>query len=805
MLATFRHSIRLLLKSPAATLAAVTSLALGIGANTTIFALLDAVVLRPLPVWRSDRLVEVTEARYLTVSYPAFLDLAERSRTLSGLAAFAPRTGSVTVGRNASVGDIQVVSGNYFDVLGVGAAVGRALNDSDDRATAEATLVLSHAFWSRSFGADPAVVGRPILVNGSSFLVIGVAPPGFKGATLGADPLGWIPLSAWPRMATGPYLRMDMKSRNWGWLRMVGRLRDGIELGEARAELSGLAAAEQRAFPTGPDAFELAATPLRSAATGMRTRSELTRFVSLLSGMVLAVLGVACANVSGLLLARAMARRREIAVRVALGASRSRIVRELVTDSVLLATIGGGFGLLTSMWTIELLNNVRLPGGIDMSQVDVAVGAPAVAVTAGIALVAVLLFGLAPAVQTARLDVIGSLRDQPVDGPLRRHAMRGALVAIQVTFSLVLLVGSALFARTLQTTLSGELGFDPRGVSYAATNVSLQRYSAERALVFYDEALHRLRSSPGVRSAAWTRLIPSGNRDVETASVPGYVPPDGRTPTVGVNVVSSGYFETMGIRILRGRAFTDADTIRTTPVVVVSEAADRRFWNGQALGRRFTIQNVDVTVVGVARDVPPEPGAAPEPFVYVNVMQHPAAALGAWHLMARSSAEDVPIVAILVEAIRASGPVVPILESRTMDQQLLDLLGPQRSAAALLGLLSAIALVLSAGGIYAMVWYWVSQRTHEFGVRMALGASASSIRRLALRHAAAAVLVGVLLGLPIAAALGRASRALLFDLSPMDPIAFVYGVATILVVALLASLIPAHRAATINPLESLRQ
>jgi predicted permease len=802
MLQTLRQSARLLLKSPGATLAALASLALGIGANTTIFSLIDAVVLRPLAVSQSDRLVAIADANQLTVPYPVYQDFAAATRTLKGLAAFAPRTGSVTVSNESTVGDIHVVSGNYFSVLGVGAAVGRPLSPADDRAGSEPVVVLSSAFWRQAFGGDPGVVGRRVFINGGPFTVCGVAPETFKGTTVGARPYGWISIASWPRMATGVYLQLSIHNRGWGWLRMVGRLQDRIEPEQVSRELNQLARAQAREHSTMPSDFGVAVTPLRAAATGVRSRADLTRFVALLVAVVLAVLGIACANVSGLLLARGLARRRELAVRMALGASRRRVARDLLTEALLLGTAGALLGVLVAMWAIELLRRVQLPGNIDMSRVDVGISGMAIAATAGLSLVAALLFGLAPVFQATRRDVLGALKDQPIAGRASRQFLRGSLVALQVTFSLVLLVGTLLFARALQTTLSSDLGFNPRNVAYAATNVSLQRYDASRAATFYQDVLARMRATPSVSAAAWTRLIPSGDRDTETADIPGYASPDGRRPIFGVNVVTSGYFEAMGIPIFEGRGFRDSDTREAPAVVVVSQSAAARYWNGDAIGRRFSIQDREVTIVGVARDVPLEPGVEARPFVYGNVLQ--AGGSGAAFLIVRTRNDPADIVPAMTDAIRSAGPTVPVLEARTMEEQLLDLLGPQRSAAALLALLSVIALVLSAAGIYAMVGFWVTQRTREFGVRMALGATAGGIRALALRHAAGAVAAGAVLGLPLSIALGRASERMLYGVKATDPIALGAGVVLLLAMALAASLVPAQRAASSNPLSALR-
>src|SRR5574338_76031 len=693
-----RQSVRLLLKSPATTFAAIASLALGISANTTIFSLIDAVVLRPLPlVWRTDRLVSITDAKGFTVANPTYRDFAAGTRALEHLAAFQSRTVSITTGGTSRIASVEVASGNYFKTLGIVASEGRVLGDSDDRPGSDA-LVLSSAFWQQSLGADHRILGRRVLLNGTPFTVVGIAPEGFKGIRLGGKPMGWITINAWPRAATGLFRGLDINARGWGWLQLVGRLRDGVALEQARAELNTLARNQARLYPSAvPADFQVGVAPLRIAASGLRTRADLTRFVLLLLGVVLAVLGVACANVSGLLLARTLARRRELALRVALGASRRRIALEGFVDAVVLAALATVAGVLAAMWTIDLLQRIQLPGGIDMSTVEVRISGVAVAGTAALGLLASILFGALPAINGARADVVSGLRDQPAARRGSRQFLRGAFVSAQVTLSLVLIVGTMLFVRTLQTTLNGNLGFDPEKVAYAVTNVSLERYDAARAVAFYENVLDRLRATPNLVAAGWTRLIPGTGEDEETISIPGYTSAPGERHMVSTNLVTSGYFEAMKIPIVAGRSFTQDDDRTRSPTVVVSETAARRFWRGDAVGRRFTIHNVETTIIGVARDVPGEPGATPVPSVYGNVLQLADAAAGPFFLVARTDGNPSAVVPTLTDAIRAAGPTAPVLEARTMNEQLLDVLGVQRSAAALLGLLSGIALVLSAG------------------------------------------------------------------------------------------------------------
>jgi predicted permease len=385
-----------------------------------------------------------------------------------------------------------------------------------------------------------------------------------------------------------------------------------------------------------------------------------------------------------------------------------------------------------------------------------------------------------------------------------RQVLRAGLVSAQIALSLVLLVGTSLFARTLQTTLSGDLGFNPEGVAYAATNLSLERYDGPRAAAFYQDVLERLRATPSVEAAAWTRLIPGAGEDVESVEIPGYAPRPGERPELSTNLVTPGYFETMQIPIVAGRAFAAADTSQGNPVIVVNQAAARTYWNGNAVGRRLTIGGVEATIVGVARDVPGEPGAPPVPAMYGNALQRVNDAQGPFFLVARTAGQPGAVVPALSDAIRAEAPTAPVLEARTMNEQLLDVLAVQRSAAALLGFLSLIAIVLSASGIYAMVAFWVSERTREFGVRMALGATKGGIRRTALKHVTLAILGGLAMGLPLAWVLGRASRQLLYELSPADPVSFAAAMLLLLLVALAASLVPAQRAARTDPITALR-
>jgi predicted permease len=800
-----RQSVRLLLKSPATTLAAVASLALGIGANTTIFSLIDAVVLRPLPlVWRSDRLVSIADARGFTLSSPTFRDFAAGTRTLSSLAAFQSRGASITAGDTSRVTSVEVASGSYFRTLGIVASEGRLLEATDDRPGNDA-LVLSSAFWQQSFGGDAGILGRRVLVNGEPFTVVGIAPAGFKGVRLGGNPAGWITINAWPRAATGQFRGLDVNSRGWSWLQLVGRLREGTGPEQVRAELNTLAHTQARLYPSAISAdFQVGVAPLRVAASGLRTRADLTRFVVLLLGVVLAVLGVACANVSGLLLARALARRRELAIRVALGASRRRIAMEGFVDALVLAAVSTVAGVLAAMWTIDLLQGIQLPGGIDMSMIDVRISGLTVVASAGVGLLASFAFGAVPALQGARADVVSGLKEHSAGQRGSRQVLRGALVAAQVALSLVLLVGASLFARTLQTTLSGDLGFNPEGIAYAATNLSLERYDGSRSVAFYRDVLKRLRATPSVATAAWTRLIPGTGEDVESVEIPGYAPRSGERPEMSTNLVTPGYFETMQIPIVAGRAFAAEEASQSRPVVVVNETAARTFWNGSAVGRQLTIQNTETTIVGVARDVPSEPGAPSVPAMYGNALQQINEAQGPFFLIARTEGNPAAVIPALSDAIRAAGPTAPLLEARTMNQHLLEVLAVQRSAAALLGLLSVIAIVLSASGIYAMVAFWVSERTREFGVRMALGATKGIIRRTALKHVALVILGGMAMGLPLAWLLGRASRSLLFQLSPVDPLSFAAATLLLLFVALVASVIPAQRAARTDPLKALR-
>ncbi|HST20872.1 MAG TPA: ABC transporter permease, partial [Blastocatellia bacterium] len=495
-----RYGIRTLLKRPAFTAIAVLSLALGIGANTTIFSLIYSVLLRPLAVEEPDRLAAITND---VVSYPRYKDFRDQNEVFESFAAFAPR--SLSMGREGKpeLVSADAVSGNYFDVVGVKAALGRTfVAEEDQTSSGPAVAVLSYGLWQRSFGSDRQIIGKTLALNGQSFDIIGVAPRDFRGVSLAYSPDLWIPIQTWPRVATGSYTRLNLDMRGWSWLRVVGRLKPGVSLEQAQSEMNVLAARQEQAYPQStPKDFSIELSPVTTAATGIRSRGDFLRFIVLLAATVGIALAIACSNVANLLLVKATARRKEIALRLALGAGRGRIIRQLLTESVMLALIGGAVGLLVAVWAIDLLKAYQLPGDIALGQLGIALNLQALGFTLLISFITGIIFGLAPALQASKPDLVAALKDQASQAHSRSF-LRNSLVTAQVALCLLLLVGAGLFIRSLRNALAIDPGFNSHNVALATVNLGLQRYTKAQASSFYEQLAERVESLPDVESAS---------------------------------------------------------------------------------------------------------------------------------------------------------------------------------------------------------------------------------------------------------------------------------------------------------------
>jgi len=801
-----RHATRAMMTQPGFTTAAVLTLALGIGASTAIFSFVDALFLRSLAVPEPDRVVRVFGRddhgrRFDGLSYPNFLDLRERCRSFSGIAAHREVTVTLGAGATPESAQGELVTGDYFSVLGVGAALGRPVLPADDGAEGDgAVVVLADALWRDRFGAAEDVVGRTVHVNGHPFTVIGVAPAWFSGAYDAMPSAFWAPMSM-----VEPVRRqgIDIASRSWGWLRATGRLHPGVSVAQAQAELDGIDAALRREHPdenahVGSEVMSAAAMPEQYAAPAARV-------LALVQAVVAAVLLVGCANIASFLLARSSGRRRETAIRQALGAGRARLVRQWLVESLVVALAGGGAGLLLSLWLAGVLRTL-LPPQIDFLSPRLALDLRVVAFAAVLTLATGLAFGVVPALRAARGDVVEALKATDLRGG-RRSRLHGAFVVGQVAVSLAVLVMAGLLLRSLHAAVAFDLGFDTRGLALASVNLGRHGYTAERAAEFHARLAERLRALPGVRGVAGAQVVPLGFTEESGGFVvdgAGGADGDGAV-SIATSLVSPGYFEVMGIPLASGRGFTETDAGRDAPpVVVINETMARRYWPGtDPVGLAVGVPGGPrLEIVGIARDITYYAlGEEPRPYVY-RVLAAPPPSGVTVHV--RTAGEAEAMLGAIAGAIAELDRDLPTDEVMTFDELRRLPLYPQRMVATIASVLGAVALLLTMVGVYGVISYSVALRTREIGVRVALGAEPVGVARMVLREGVLLAVSGIVIGGAAAAALAAALAGRLFGVAPLDP--FTFAAASVLLggLVLLASWIPARRAARLDPIATLR-
>ena len=810
-----RYAVRLLRRNPLFALTAVLSLAIGIGANTTIFTIANALLFKPpLGVADASRLVDVGRSQdgqgFDNGSYSNYLDIRARNTVFSGI--YAYRLGPEPMSLREKGGGERIygemVSTNYFNVLGTPPHIGRLFTSDDSEQPAATPLaVLSHRFWMRRFNGDPAIVGQTLVLNGRPFMVIGVTPEGFHGTTVLTSDL-WVPVNMVGELASRlpPAI---LTSRESAWLVMGARLKPGVTVGQAQAELANIGRALEQEFPDanrGKGLRVVASSPVPGDG------APVAAFMAVLMAIVMLVLAIACANVAGVLLARATTRRREIAVRLAIGAGRGRLIRQMLVESTLLFLIGGSGGLvLARLMTgalLSLLPAVPLP--ID---VTLALDGRAVVFTLTLSLVAAILSGLAPAFHASRAEVVGALKSDAQGGP-ERIWLRHAFVVSQVALSIVLVVGAGLFARALQRASEIDPGFDPHGVELATLDLSLGGYTADTGRVFARELIRRVRETPGVQAAALSAVMPLGDRGIGLGglAVPGVEPRNGRRFfDVDWNVITPGYFATMKMALSTGRDFSDADREGTPSVVIVNETAARQWWPRQDAIGRTLLQETGrpdapdavrtLTVVGVARDSKYRNlGEDPRPFVYVPIQQQYMSRT----VIAARSAHGQRLAGELRALVASMNPNLPIVQSLTFDAYSQLGLLPQRIAASVAGSLGLVGVLLAAIGIYGVTAYMVSSRTREIGIRMALGAERASVVRMVLRQGLTLTMIGAAIGLAVAAAASRLLGSLLFGVGATDPLTFIGSTLLFFVVGAAACYVPARRATAIGAMDALR-
>jgi predicted permease len=803
-----RYGARMLRKSPVFAAVAVLVITVGTGAVTTIFSAANAIALRPIPGARDpDRLVALRRALpdgsgSLSASYPYYRRLRSSSRTMAGLVAWdlVRLTIATDAGGRTAVGNL--VSANYFVVLGVRPVVGRFFGpDEGPAAERDPVAVLSHGFWVRQLGADSSAIGRPIRVNGHPFTIVGVAPPGFRGVFSPVMTDLWVPMVTQPLVRGGELLD-DVRS---GWLEIFGRLKPGVDRAAAQAELAAITRAHAAEAGEGGEFVMFTGARLESL-TGLpgNVYGSVVGFMALLLGAAGLVLLIASVNVAAMLLARGVARRRELALRAALGAERRRLATQLLTETLLVFAAGGVGGVLLATGATRLLEHLPLPGDLPIV-LELSPDLRVLGFALAVSLVTGVAFGLGPALDASRIDLTARIGSGSPGGAARRSRARNALVVGQMALSLLLLVAAGLFIRALQRGRSVDPGFDAANVAVASFDLQSAGYDEPRGRIFYRALAERLRAEPGVAVVAYTRFLPlsmsvmaSGFRiEGAAGSSPGSEVP------VPVAAVDPGYFGAVRMPLLEGRGFQSTDDERAAGVAVVNETFARRYAGGKSpIGLTFHEGDRPITVVGLVRDAKYETlNEAPTPFLYLPLAQRWSADA---NLMVRTSGDAPALAKTVRAAVRALDPGLPPPAVGTLKDATSIVLLPQRIAAWVTGWLGLVGLTLAALGLYGIIAYSVGQRTREIGVRMALGADRRDVLRLVVREGLSLVAAGMAIGLVLALAATRLLGRFLFGVSPIDAATFVAVAGLLTVVAGVASYLPARRAAQQDPTVTLR-
>jgi predicted permease len=810
VLQDLRYGLRQLRRNPGFTAVAVITLGLGIGANTAIFSVVDAVLLRPLHFPNPDRLVSVTSTiqratRIGNASYPDFLDWRARNHAFDGMAAYRQDNFTLTGGDMPLHIRALIASADLFKVLQIKPALGRTFLSGEDTPGALGgtnPVIISYGLWERRFNSDRHVLGQVINLNDKQYTVVGVMPAGFQ------FPIQSQPVGLWTTMAPDLSPFEDGKSmaseRGAHYLQVIARLRPNVTVSQAQAEMSGVVSALNKQYPENKPRYAHVMPELE------RVVGKASAALMVLLGAVGCVLLIACANVANLLLARASRRKKEMAVRTALGATRGRVVRQVLTESVLLALGGGAFGTLQAVWGIEFLKFLIPQGAPRTGQIGmdghVFVFAATLSLTTGI------LFGLLPAFRSSGHALVESLKEGGRDsGPgERRGGARGALVVSEVAVALCLLVGAGLLIQSFLRLRGADPGFDAHNV--LTFNLALpSRYSQVQSIQFFEEALNRIRGMPGVHSASAVVPLPLSADSVSTSfDIEGQPNVPGHAPDTNYCFVEPGYFQTLRIPLIKGRDFTWHDTLKTIPVVIINESLVKQFFAGEDpigkhlnahIGNGYTKSPMR-EIVGVVRDVKNHGlSASPGSQVYVPLAQSP---LDVMTFVVRMATDPTSLAAAARTQIKALDKDLPLFGVETLNEYVDQTLAPPRFVALLLGIFGCIALLLAMVGIYGVVSYSVSQRTHEIGLRMALGAERRGVLKLVIGQGLKLTLIGVTIGVGGALALTRFLSSMLFGVKPTDPLTFIAVSLILIAVALVACYIPARRAAKVDPMVALR-
>jgi len=806
-----RYGLRMLMKNPGFTAVAVLTLALGIGASTTVFSWIDSILLRPLPgVEKANELVAfetvATNGDSLATSYPDYIDYRDHLTSLAGLA--ATQIEPLSIGSQDRAQQVwgEMVTGNYFAVLGVKPMLGRVFSPEEYgyKPNGFPVAVISSRLWRSYFNADPSIVGKTVRVNQHELAIIGVAPPDFRGTMSGLAFDVWIPFMMHPELqGVGEWMMRDRGRRQ---LICIARLNRGVTLERARAEIAELARYMSKVNV--PEDAGVSATVLPIWESHFGAQSLLLKPLEILMAVCVVVLLIVCANMANLLLARFTARQREFSVRLALGAGRFRLARQVLPESLVLAAAGAAGGVALTIWGGGLLQYMVPPMHFPVA-LDVRVNGHTLLVTVLVCVAAALLSGLAPALQVARTDLNDSLKEGGRGGTsgARSHRLRGLLVVSEVSLALVALVCAGLLVRSFQAARRINPQFDPDHVLLSRFFISTSSYDLEQRKQFCIRLRQRLESAPGVTDVAYSDVEPLGlfSGWWEPLEVAGYVPNTGENMKIFRSVVSPGYFKLMRIPLLEGRDFTEHDDDKRTPVMIVNQTFVNRFFGGHdPIGRKVRGWGEWFTVVGEVRDSKYNNlTEAHRPFFYVPFRQVYRADM-ALTFYTRTTTNPSEAISTMRREVRAMDPNVTIIDALPLAEHIVATLYAERVAASLLSVLGGLALLLAAFGLYSVMAYSVSQRTHEIGIRMALGAERTDVSKLVIRQGLVLTLVGIAVGSVAVLALGRLLASFIYGTAATDPTTFLAASTLLVGVALLASCIPARRATKVDPMVALR-
>ena len=825
LLADIRFALRWLWKSPGFTLVAVASLAIGIGFNTALFTIVDALLFKPLPVTAADRLVDVFTSdsagttSYSTSSYPDYLDLAARNDVFDGMAGYSPMMAALNLDGRSRLAMGEIVSGNYFQVLGVPAAIGRTILPEDDVKGAPRVVMVSHRYWTRELGSAADVIGRTVRIRGTVYSIVGVTASVFTGMVPVLAPELWIPASASldvepvgmhdtvpsPTGAT----RLERRADRWMFIR--ARLKPGTTIDPARANLSLLMSRLDADNPITNRDRHVTLKATNDVHFHPSVDPVAVPVAVLLLVVVGLVLLIACANVASMLLARASGRQKEIGIRLAIGASRARLVRQLVTESLVMSLLGAAGGLLLAWWSTTLVSAMSLPLPIPLV-FDLRIDGRVLAFTLATTLFAGLLAGLAPAIQASKPNLVADLRGEtPASGAGRRFTLRDALVAGQIAVTALLLVVAALLTRSLVATQRTNVGFPVSRLAVLSTDTGMLRYSEERSRQFYDQAIEHVKAIAGVESAALVTRVPlQVNASRWEIWIPGHHTAGEHGDIIEQTSVSPDYFKTIGVPIVEGRAFTSADRPDTPRVAIVNETMARRYWPGEsAIGKTLRSRASDgplFEIVGVSADhkvlTVAEP---PTPFLHVARSQRPGSYVA---IIARTRGDAGALLRDMRRELLALEPNLVFVENQTMSAEVDATMFPARASAWLVSGVGFVAMLLAAIGLYGVIAYSVARRTREIGIRIALGARPGAVVGLVMQQglivAGVGLLVGSLLSMLLVTLAVRVIPGALYGITASDPTAWASAIVLLLAVSALANLVPAWRAARVDPTEALR-